>query len=75
MEVRHAWQRYLMEVREADAEQYERAEERAWRRLVSNLSALGVPLRAGGADEEQGLEAGIGVAAPAAHNRWTNRRV
>lgn len=40
--IRRAWQRYLAEVRGADAEAYERVEEKAWRRLVSNLAALDV---------------------------------
>lgn len=44
--IRRAWQRYLAETRDADADHYERIEERAWRRLASNLSALGVPLQA-----------------------------
>jgi hypothetical protein len=41
--IRRAWQRYLAEVRGAEAETYERVEEMAWRRLVGKLTALGTP--------------------------------
>jgi hypothetical protein len=44
--VRRAWQRYLAETRDTGADEYERVEERAWRRLASNLAALGVPVQA-----------------------------
>lgn len=44
--VRRAWQRYLAETRDTDADEYERVEERAWRRLARNLAALDVPAQA-----------------------------
>ncbi len=43
-EVCNAWRRYLRETRAADADDYERAEERAWARLASSLATLGAPL-------------------------------
>lgn len=39
-----------MEVRAAAEGEYEQVEERAWRRLTSNLAALGAPLRDRGDD-------------------------
>ena len=43
-EVIRAWARYLHETRRADTEDYPAIEERAWRRLVMSLDALGAPL-------------------------------
>ena len=43
-EIRCACVRYLREMRDAAPDDYPRIEERAWRRLVSNLDALGAPL-------------------------------
>jgi hypothetical protein len=42
--VRRAWNRYLTATRDAPPAEYAAVEEHAWRRLVSNLAALGVPL-------------------------------
>jgi len=42
-EVSRAWRRYLRETREAVPGEYRLVEERAWRRLASNLDALGAP--------------------------------
>lgn len=42
--VRRAWLRYLEETRRAAPGEYAEVEERAWRRLVGSLVALGEPL-------------------------------
>lgn len=43
-ELRRAWFRYLAETRAAALDDYVDVEEQAWRRLVSNLHALGMPI-------------------------------
>lgn len=44
IDVGRAWRRYLHETRDATPDEYPVVEERAWGRLVRNLSALGAPL-------------------------------
>jgi len=56
-EVRRACLRYLAETREAAPDAYLDIEERAWRRLVSNLRALGVSLDATGLTRDAGTGA------------------
>jgi len=42
-QTRRAWRRYLEETRAATADAYEAVEEDAWRRLQSDLLAIGPP--------------------------------
>lgn len=39
-----AWRRYLVTVQTSEDAEYERVEERAWRRLASELELIGRPL-------------------------------
>lgn len=42
-QTRRAWRRYLEETRAAAADDYPEVEEEAWRRLQSDLLAIGAP--------------------------------
>jgi hypothetical protein len=44
-EIRRAWSRYLRETREAAPTDCPDVEEQAWHRVVSNLGALGAPVK------------------------------